>query len=53
MNRDRRGTGLGLAICDAIIRAHKGTIAARNREGGGTIVSFTIPNESTPPNIDG
>ena len=50
-NTDRRGTGLGLAICDAIVRAHKGTITARNREGGGTIVRFTIPNESTPPRI--
>lgn len=50
-NTDRRGTGLGLAICDAIVRAHKGTITARNREGGGTIVRFTIPNESTPPSI--
>lgn len=50
-NTDRRGTGLGLAICDAIVRAHKGTITARNRDGGGTIVRFTIPNESTPPSI--
>ncbi len=50
-NTDRRGTGLGLAICDAIVRAHKGTITARNRSGGGTIVRFTIPNESQPPQI--
>lgn len=50
-NTDRRGTGLGLAICDAIVRAHKGTITANNRPGGGTIVRFTIPNETTPPQI--
>jgi two-component system sensor histidine kinase KdpD len=50
-NTDRRGTGLGLAICDAIVRAHKGTITAKNRDGGGTIVRFTIPNESAPPRI--
>ncbi len=50
-NTDRRGTGLGLAICDAIVRAHKGTITAINRPGGGTIVRFTIPNETTPPQI--
>ncbi len=50
-NTDRRGTGLGLAICDAIVRAHKGTITARNRSGGGTIVRFTVPNESQPPQI--
>jgi two-component system sensor histidine kinase KdpD len=50
-NADRRGTGLGLAICDAIVRAHKGTITANNRDGGGTIVRFTIPHESAPPRI--
>ncbi len=50
-NTDRRGTGLGLAICDAIVRAHKGKITARSRPGGGTIVRFTIPNESKPPRI--
>jgi len=50
-NTDRRGTGLGLAICDAIVRAHKGTITAINRAGGGTIVRFTIPYESTPPHV--
>jgi two-component system sensor histidine kinase KdpD len=50
-NTDRRGTGLGLAICDAIVRAHKGTITASNRDGGGTIVRFIIPHESTPPHI--
>ncbi len=50
-NTDRRGTGLGLAICEAIVHAHKGTITANNRPGGGTIVRFTIPNETTPPQI--
>ncbi len=50
-NSDRRGIGLGLAICAAIVRAHKGTITAHNREGGGTMVRFTIPNEETPPRI--
>jgi two-component system sensor histidine kinase KdpD len=50
-NTDRRGTGLGLAICDAIVRAHNGSITANNREGGGTIIRFTIPPESAPPNI--
>lgn len=50
-NTDRRGTGLGLAICEAIVRAHKGTITANHRPGGGTIARFTIPNETTPPQI--
>jgi two-component system, OmpR family, sensor histidine kinase KdpD len=50
-NADRRGTGLGLAICDAIVRAHKGTIVAIRRPEGGTIVRFTIPDETAPPII--
>ncbi|MCU0961229.1 MAG: sensor histidine kinase KdpD, partial [Pirellulaceae bacterium] len=46
---DRRGTGLGLAICRAIVQAHGGTIAARNRLGGGTVIRFTIPQGTAPP----
>ncbi len=37
------GTGLGLYICKGIIEAHGGNIAARNRPGGGTIISITLP----------
>lgn len=37
------GTGLGLAICREIVSAHGGTIVASNREGGGTVVTFTLP----------
>jgi two-component system sensor histidine kinase KdpD len=46
---DRRGTGLGLAICQAIVRAHGGTIEARNRPGGGTVIRFVIPHDESPP----
>ena len=49
---DRRGTGLGLAICKAIVRAHGGTIEARNRNGGGTVIRFTIPHDDSPPVVD-
>jgi two-component system sensor histidine kinase KdpD len=49
---DRRGTGLGLAICQAIVRAHGGTIEARNRPGGGTVVRFVIPSDGSPPALD-
>jgi two-component system sensor histidine kinase KdpD len=37
------GAGLGLTICRAIVRAHGGKIAVRGREGGGTLVEFTLP----------
>lgn len=48
----RRGVGLGLAICDAVVRAHGGTISARNRvDGPGAEFSFTLPlkEESNDP----
>jgi len=37
------GTGLGLAIGRAIIEAHGGGVWARNRDGGGAIVGFSLP----------
>lgn len=41
----KRGVGLGLAICQSIVEAHNGTIAAKNREGGGAEFTFTLPIE--------
>lgn len=38
------GAGLGLTICRAIVRAHHGRIAVRERPGGGTLVEFTLPS---------
>ncbi len=52
------GAGLGLTICRAIVEAHGGTIAARNREVGGARFSFTLPVATHPepeqgqPNAD-
>ncbi len=40
----KSGMGLGLSICDAIIRAHGGTITLENRKGSpGLEVIFTLP----------
>jgi two-component system sensor histidine kinase KdpD len=37
------GTGLGLAICKGIVQAHGGSIAAKNRECGGVIMTVVLP----------
>jgi two-component system sensor histidine kinase KdpD len=42
------GVGLGLTICRAIVRAHGGRIHVREREGGGTLVEFTVPLAPLP-----
>ncbi len=39
------GTGLGLSISQGIIQQHKGTITARNRDGGGAEFTITLPAE--------
>jgi two-component system sensor histidine kinase KdpD len=40
-----RGAGLGLAICRAIVDAHRGTIEAFNRTGGGAVFRIRLPLE--------
>lgn len=35
--------GLGLTICRSFVQAHGGEITARAREGGGTVMRFTLP----------
>ena len=37
------GTGLGLAIVHRIAQAHGGSVAARNRTGGGAVFVLSIP----------
>jgi len=37
------GTGLGLAICRKILDAHRGTISARNVDGGGACFDILLP----------
>lgn len=38
-----RGTGIGLAVCDEIITRHNGTLDINNAEGGGCIVTISLP----------
>ena len=38
-----RGSGIGLAVCDEIVRLHGGTFDIGNAEGGGCVVTMTLP----------
>ena len=40
------GAGLGLPICRAIVQAHRGTIQALSRSGGGAIFQIRLPVQS-------
>jgi signal transduction histidine kinase len=51
LRRDRadgRGFGLGLSIVRAVAGAHGGTVSARPRDGGGLVVTVTLPAEDPP-----
>ena len=41
--RTEAGSGLGLAIVAQVVERHGGTVSARNADGGGAIVGFTLP----------
>jgi two-component system, OmpR family, sensor kinase len=47
--RTTGGSGLGLAIVDAIVRAHRGSITARNVEPHGLALTVRIPLEPHDP----
>ena len=38
-----RGSGIGLEVCDEIIHLHGGTFDIGNAEGGGCLVTITLP----------
>jgi signal transduction histidine kinase len=38
-----KGHGLGLAFVEAVARAHKGTVSASNRSGGGAQIAVSLP----------
>jgi len=37
------GAGLGLSIVQAVVKAHGGEVDAEPREGGGLVVTVTLP----------
>jgi two-component system sensor histidine kinase KdpD len=42
------GAGLGLAVVRAIVHAHRGTVAAENRPGGGAVFRVVLPTPAPP-----
>ena len=38
-----RGSGIGLAVCEEIVTMHGGTLTLENADGGGTLVTISIP----------
>lgn len=46
------GLGMGLAISRAIVEAHGGRLWAARRAGGGLVMRFTLPAETSPATAD-
>ena len=38
-----RGSGIGLAVCDEIVQRHGGRLDIANAEGGGAVVTISLP----------
>ena len=39
-----RGSGIGLAVCEEIVSMHGGSLTLENADGGGTLVTISIPD---------
>ena len=39
-----RGSGIGLAVCEEIVTMHGGVLTLENAEGGGTLVTISVPS---------
>jgi signal transduction histidine kinase len=51
-SRDRGGAGLGLSIVAAVAATHGGAASAEVREGGGLVVSVTLPAHAATREAD-
>ena len=45
-DREAGGVGLGLAIAERAVRLHSGTVEAVNAEGGGLVVTISLPRDA-------
>jgi len=41
--KKKMGIGIGLSVCDGIIQEHNGTITAENIDGGGAVLTISLP----------
>ncbi len=51
-DRESGGAGLGLAIARRAVELHRGSLRARNHEGGGLVVTLRLPRSPDEPRHD-